>query len=257
MEQFKYRTWAGITALSASFTDFAYKRHCHEEYALGVTLSGIQRFHLDGSLEKSHPHGVTLFNPEQVHDGMAQDKTGLKYLMLYIAPEVFSELAETKNSVRFSAPVVYDTGLEKNIVSLANAILSACDDSLCSELLVAVGTHFSRIASEAARKKDDMLINKVKEMIYFNLGDVLRLDDICQELEISKFKLIRLFKASTGLSPYQYFLSCKLSRAKRLLEKNRDIYSAVSDCGFVDLAHLNRHFKSIFGTTAYEYLNLT
>ena len=30
--------------------------------------------------------------------------------------------------------------------------------------------------------------------------------------------------------------------------------TAVADCGFVDLTHLNRHFKRVFGVTAYEYM---
>nr|WP_275299053.1 helix-turn-helix transcriptional regulator [Clostridium sp. YIM B02500] len=92
-------------------------------------------------------------------------------------------------------------------------------------------------------------------MIYYNLENVLRLDDICRELNMSKFQFIRLFKANTGISPYQYFLNCKVEMAKKLIEKNRDVYSAVAECGFVDLTHLNKHFKSIYGITAFEYLS--
>lgn len=253
-EQFIYKKWAGINALSASFTDFAYKKHCHEEYAFGVTLFGVQKFNIDGSLELSYPHGVMLFNPEQVHDGMAHDKTGLKYMMLYIEPEVFLELLESKQVVRFSSPVIYNFRLEQSIRKLANAVIHAADQSLCDELLVAFANTFSNVELNMAYKKDDALIKRAKDMIHCNLEAMLRLDDMCKELSISKFKFIRVFKASTGLSPYQYYLNCKIALAKRLIEKNRDIYSAVTDCGFVDLTHLNRHFKSIYGTTAFEYL---
>ncbi len=256
-ELFIYKKRAGITALSASFTDFAYKKHCHEEYAFGVTLSGVQQYYLDGSMEVSYPHGVMVFNPEQVHDGMAQDKTGLRYVMLYINPELFLELLGEKEPVRFSSPVIYNCRLEQSIVSLAEAVLGAAGESLCSELLVRFADNFSRMEFNTAHKKDDALTQKAKEMIYYSLDDVLRLDDICKELSISKFKFIRIFKANTGLSPYQYFLNCKVSLAKRLIEKDRDVYKAVSDCGFVDITHLNRHFKSVFGTTAYEYLHST
>jgi AraC-like DNA-binding protein len=256
-EKFIYKKRAEITVLSASFTDFTYKRHCHEEYAFGVTLRGVQQYYLDGGLKSSYPHGVMLFNPEQVHDGKAQDKTGLKYVMLYVEPKLFLELLEKKENIRFSSPVIYDYKLEQSIVSLSNAILNASDESLCSELLLSLANNFAEVDLNTAYKKDDMLTKKAKEMIYYSLEDVLRLNDICKELNISKFKFIRLFKANTGLSPYQYFLNCKISLAKRLIEKNRDVYSAVSDCGFVDLTHLNRHFKSIYGTTAFEYLKLT
>ena len=45
------------------------------------------------------------------------------------------------------------------------------------------------------------------------------------------------------------------SSAKALIEEHRDIYTAVAECGFVDLAHLNKHFKSVYGTTALEYIS--
>ncbi|WP_318781020.1 helix-turn-helix domain-containing protein [Paenibacillus sp. OAS669] len=78
---------------------------------------------------------------------------------------------------------------------------------------------------------------------------------MCTELTLSKFQFIRLFKAHTGISPYQYFLNCKVERAKQLIEQNKDIYLAVAACGFFDLTHLNKHFKSVYGTTALEYIS--
>jgi AraC-like DNA-binding protein len=256
-EKFIYKKRAEITVLSASFTDFTYKRHCHEEYAFGVTLRGVQQYYLNRSLMSSYPHGVMLFNPEQAHDGRSQDKTGIEYVMLYIEPGLLLEILEKKDRIRFALPVVYDYRLEQSIVSLSNAILRGSDEALCSELLLSLVNRFSEVDLNTPHKKEDVLTKKAKEMIYYSLENVLRLDDICKELNISKFKFIRVFKANTGLSPYQYFLNCKVSLAKRLIEKNRDVYAAVSDCGFVDLTHLNRHFKSIYGTTAFEYLNLT
>ena len=64
-----------------------------------------------------------------------------------------------------------------------------------------------------------------------------------------------MFKSHTGITPYQYFLKCKIERAKQIIVKNKDVYSAVTQCGFVDLTHLNKHFKCIYGTTAYEYMS--
>lgn len=256
MEQFLYKKWDEVLALSASFTDFTYRKHCHEEYAFGVTLSGVQKYHLDGSLERSHPHGVMLFNPEQIHDGMAQDKNGLQYVMLYLKPGFLMKLLETKEMPRFSSPVIYNYKIEESILNLAKAIFAAYDEAVCSELLSALVDNFSRLDLIKADKKESRLTQKAKEIIYCNANTVLRLDEICQEFDISKYKFIRIFKASTGLSPYQYFLNCKLSQAKELIEKSRDVYVAVADCGFVDLTHLNRHFKRIYGTTAFEYLNL-
>ncbi len=255
MDTFLYKKAAGITALSASMTEFKYKKHAHQEYAIGVTMRGIQHYHIDGSLQLSHQNGVMLFNPEQVHDGMAHDKSGLDYVMLYIDPPLLLEGTGQKDIVRFSNPIVYDHRLGQRVLSLSRAILNEKDEALCSELFLSLADSLVPTHLSSDDRRDSTIIRKAKDMIHANLEHVLKLDEMCAELGISKFQFIRLFKAHTGISPYQYFLNCKVERAKQLIEKNRDIYLAVAACGFFDLAHLNRHFKSVYGTTAFEYIS--
>ncbi|MPN58250.1 HTH-type transcriptional activator RhaR [bioreactor metagenome] len=124
---------------------------------------------------------------------------------------------------------------------------------MCSELLLSLADNFTPTDIFTAYKRDNRIVNKTKEMIYSKLQEVMSLDEICKEFSLSKFQFIRLFKSYTGISPYQYFIFCKVNRVKHLLEKNKDIYSAVAECGFVDLSHLNKHFKRIYGITAFEY----
>ncbi|MCR6545994.1 AraC family transcriptional regulator [Dehalobacterium formicoaceticum] len=255
MDKFIYKKSAGITALSASISDFVYKKHSHQDYAIGVTLRGIQQYNLDGSLQLSYQNGVMLFNPEQAHDGMARDETGLDYVMLYIEPQLLAEVLEKRDAVRFETPVVYDYRLEQRVLSLSDAILSEKDEALCSELFLSLTDSLIQNNLSTDCKKDNFLIRKAKDMIHSNLENVLKLGEISKEFNLSKFQLIRLFKAHTGISPYQYYLNCKVELAKQLIEINRDVYSAVAECGFVDLSHLNKHFKSIYGITAFEYIS--
>jgi AraC-like DNA-binding protein len=255
VDKFLYKKSAGITALSASITDFKYKKHSHQEYAIGVTLRGIQHYNLDGSLQLSYQNGVMLFNPEQAHDGMAHDEEGLDYVMLYIEPQLLLEVIEKKDLVRFSNPIVYNYGLEQRVLRLSHAILNEKDEDLCSELLISLTDSLIQTNLSTDSKKDNALIRKAQDMLHTNLENVIKLDEICTELNLSKFQFIRLFKAHTGISPYQYFLNRKIERAKQIIEKNRDIYLAVAECGFVDLTHLNKHFKSVYGTTAFEYMS--
>lgn len=253
MDKFVYKKSAGITALSASMTDFKYKKHSHQEYAIGVTLRGIQQYTLEGSRQLSHQNGVMLFNPEQAHDGMAHDKRGLDYVMLYIDPQLLLEVSERKEIMRFSTPIVYNPQLEQKVLNLYSAVFDEENEALCSELLISLTDTLFQSSPSAADRKDDYLMMKAKGILQDNLKEVLKLEDLCKELNLSKFQLIRLFKAHTGISPYQYFLNSKIERAKHLIEQHGDIYAAVAECGFVDLTHLNKHFKSVYGTTAFEY----
>lgn len=255
MEQFIYKKSADITVLSASMTEFKYKKHAHEEYAIGVTLRGIQHYTLDGTLQLSHQNGIMFFNPEQAHDGMAHDHAGLDYVMLYIKPQLLLEVMGQKDIVRFSHPIMYNPVLQEHILNLTHAVLKGEEDAICSELLISFTDQLKEINLSNDCKKDHTLIKKAKEMIHANLEQVLKLEEICTTLHLSKFQFIRLFKTHTGISPYQYFLNSKIEYAKQLIEQNQDIYAAVAICGFVDLTHLNKHFKRVYGITAFEYMS--
>lgn len=138
MNHFLYKKSAGVTALFASMTDFTYKKHAHQEYAIGVTLRGIQEYSLEGHSQLSYPNGVMLFSPEQAHDGMAHDRTNLDYVMLYVNPELFMEAIEKKEILRFAKPIVYDAWLKRRILELANAIRSEGNEAYCNELFLSL-----------------------------------------------------------------------------------------------------------------------
>ncbi len=254
MQSFTYKKAIGITALQASFTDFKYKKHAHQEYAFGVTLKGIQHYCLDGQLQLSYQNGVMLFNPEQVHDGMAHDYEGLDYVMLYIEPQLFLEAIQQKDVVCFKEPVIYNHLVKNNILALSKAILTQQNPALCSELFLHLADSLVEQDVSSALKKDSQLIQKAKEIMHAHSSHVFKMEDVCQEIDLTPFQFIRLFKKHNGITPYQYFLNYKVERAKNIIEQTGDIYTAVEQCGFVDLTHLNKQFKSIFGTTAYEYL---
>lgn len=256
MDKFIYKNKLGITALRASMNKFSYKKHAHEEYTIGVTLRGTQKYTLDGVSQISHENGVMLFNPEQVHDGNAGDyKEGLDYVILYIKPELFLEGLEKKDILRFSSPVIYNEKIKHDIINLGSAILNQENETLCNELYLNFVDNFSKKDFLKTYKNENSFIKKAKEMIYYELDNVLDIEQMSKEFNISKFQFIRMFKSNTGLTPYQYFLNVKLIHVKNYLDKTRDLYATVVEFGFSDLSHLNKHFKKVYGVTAYEYLN--
>ncbi|MGB3751100.1 MAG: helix-turn-helix domain-containing protein [Arcobacteraceae bacterium] len=70
-------------------------------------------------------------------------------------------------------------------------------------------------------------------MIYYELDNVLDIEQMSKEFNISKFQFIRMFKSNTGMSPYQYFLNTKLIHAKRYLDTTKDLYGCIVEFGFM------------------------
>jgi len=255
MEKFIYKNRTDISVLRAKMKKFSYKKHAHEEYALGVTLNGIQKYSLDGISLTSQKNTVMLFNPEQLHDGHAgKSEENLDYVMLYIKPTLFLDALNKRELIKFSSSLVCNEKLQQDIINLSSAIFFEKDESLCNELLLNVADNFTSKDFVLDYKKENHLVKKAKEMMYYELDYVLNLDEMSKNLHLSKFQFIRIFKSNTGITPYQFFLNCKIIHAKKHLEVHKDLYATVVQFAFTDLSHLNRHFKRIYGLTAYEYL---
>ncbi|MEW6497069.1 MAG: AraC family transcriptional regulator, partial [Cyanobacteriota bacterium] len=97
-------------------------------------------------------------------------------------------------------------------------------------------------------------LRQVIEYINDNLEQDLSLRAIAQTVQMSPYHFARRFKLSTGLTPHQYVLHCRLERAKRLLA---DTELAITDiayrAGFSSPSHLTRVFRQHIATTPKAY----
>jgi AraC family transcriptional regulator len=86
------------------------------------------------------------------------------------------------------------------------------------------------------------------EYIQDQLDRELTVSGIAQTVCLSPYHFTRLFKESTGQSPYQYVVEARVRKAKELLTTGKFTISEVAyHVGFVDQSHLTRHFKRVFG----------
>jgi AraC family transcriptional regulator len=86
------------------------------------------------------------------------------------------------------------------------------------------------------------------EYIQDQLDTELTVSGIAQAVRLSPYHFTRLFKESTGQSPYQYVVEARVRKAKELLTTGNFTISEVAyHVGFVDQSHLTRHFKRVFG----------
>ena len=78
----------GVSCLEARFVDFAYGMHSHEDFAVGVTLAGVQSFRCRGRGQDSTAGRIMTFNPDEAHDGRAGGEEGVYYRMIYLPAEL-------------------------------------------------------------------------------------------------------------------------------------------------------------------------
>ncbi len=129
---------------------------------------------------------------------------------------------------------------ESLTVALIVALLSASSNRTARRLMGGLAPGQLRVAKEYLEQDS-------KDV---SLGELARLTGL------SRSRLARGFKASTGLAPYTWALQFRIRRAKELLRKrDQPIAMIALELGFADQSHFTKAFRRLAGVTPGEWRN--
>ena len=95
---------------------------------------------------------------------------------------------------------------------------------------------------------------RVQELVESRLEADLTLRELASAVGYSRSHFLRMFHATTGMTPHRYVLNRRIERARRLLgETNMSIAQVAYGCGFSSQAHLTLAFRKVCGLTPGEY----
>lgn len=80
------------------------------------------------------------------------------------------------------------------------------------------------------------------------------LEEVARVANLSPYHFIRVFKAQTGKTPYEYLLDVKIEKALEMLRiKNCTVTDVCFACGFNNLSHFTTLFKRKMGILPSDY----
>ncbi len=95
----------------------------------------------------------------------------------------------------------------------------------------------------------DQRVRKAVLMMERSLSSPLSTEFIAHQVHVSSRQLERLFKTELSMSPAQFALQLRLSRAHELLKQSRNPIADIAiQCGFVNQSHFSRSFKDSYGS---------
>ena len=107
----------------------------------------------------------------------------------------------------------------------------------------------------AANPEQISLSNAIKYIENNFRSNITNLD-LAKECMISEEYFRKLFKKKYGISPKQYIVNMRISKAKQMLIEGIYKVNAIGEkCGFLNPYHFSRFFKQKVGVTPLEYMN--
>lgn len=105
------------------------------------------------------------------------------------------------------------------------------------------------------RTLSDQQLSRVIEYMNTYYERDISLEQLAAVAGLSQTHLVRMFKQTTGMSPYQYFIRLRIEKVKVLIASREYTLGEIAlILGFTDQSHMNRQFKRITGLTPKEYM---
>lgn len=252
----------GCERIEAFFSGQAYQPHRHDTYAIGRTISGVQRFHYRGQVSAGTPGTAIVLHPDELHDGQAGTEDGFHYRMIYLDPALVQQALGGCRALPFIREGVTDhPGLLKAIDGMVAHMSEPMEalqyDDAVYDLAHALQAAEGGLGTRSVALSDYRAADTAREYIRYSGGMPVSLERLEQVTGQDKWKLSRDFRAVFGTSPYRYLVLRRLDRAKAAIIAGRSLVQAALDAGFADQAHFTRHFRSAFGITPARWRRLS
>ena len=157
------------------------------------------------------------------------------------APDQFAELLGRIERELRQRPA----GYEQAARSYFRVFLIEC----CREAM-----HGGVILSTPEQPEFPSWLERIRQELDTHFDKPVNLDDLAQDVRVSKGHLCRLFKAYSGKTVFEYLIDKRIGSAMmRLRSGNEKILAIALNCGFNDIAYFNRTFKRLAGATPRQY----
>ncbi len=257
---YKLNIFDNMELLSATYVNQKFPIHSHDTYCIGILEEGSQILSFSNNNFIVPSNSVILINPNEAHANYAMDENGWKYKMMYVNSDVLKYVSSFYGkskyaNIRFEQYILQDDftfGLIKSFFNLYKRNpLRDLEQELGRILTRLICDHATDIEEQEQMCQNS--INDLKHLLNEKFATKINLDDISSTLGISKFKVIRAFKKSTGMTPFSYVIQKRVEMAKKLISQNMKLSQVALESGFYDQSHFSKYFKSYVGVTPISY----
>lgn len=121
-------------------------------------------------------------------------------------------------------------------------------DTLMMQLLIYINRIcVSAAADTTAERQTDGKIARVLSYINENLTGELSVEKLAEQVYLSRYHFMRLFKEQTGSTVHSYIRQKRLLHAARLIREGMGASRAAAESGFGDYSAFHRAFRESFG----------
>ncbi len=244
-----------INLIDAHYQNFAFKRHYHLDYHLGLITQGQQQYFYQGEKHIAGAGQLVIMPPDEIHDGQAKEQSGYRVKVFSITPDWLSQQAEDvsgKSHYCFPQNNIADQPLFHQLTQLHqqldNPLVSQlAQDSLPIESFSYLLTHYGQVREAPITALGSKDLSQLRDYVMAHLDQKIGLEDLASLCGLSPSQMLRQFKKATAMTPYAWLARLRLEHAMALLKAGFSSTEVAYHVGFYDQAHFANAFKQTYG----------
>ncbi|MDQ9035428.1 AraC family transcriptional regulator [Acinetobacter seifertii] len=242
-----------------------YKSHSHPTFSIGAVDEGNSIFQSSFGTAQEISAGSLVIVPAHIeHSCNPKPNEAWSYQMLHLdimwLSQLYSEFQQQGFDLHLPQhkPLIirdetfYKAFTEMNDVLFdEQKLILEKEQSLLDCLMGLLLPHFilEEIQKPQYLYKDFLdLVEAVTSSESF-----ISLEELAQQVGLSRYAIIRLFKANVGLTPHAFQINLKINQARELLKQGISLVELALNLGFSDQSHFHKAFKAHTGVTPRQF----
>lgn len=241
------------------------KKHEHPFCEILFVLSGNGETVIDDKTYQIKRGDIIVYNPHTVHEEYSSGDAEFELAFFGITNFQISGLPADHLIDKDSSPILHTKkDFDKYSFYFRSLADEVYEDRQYSELmakywarLILIG--ILRLANiSEAKFISNAIFTKIHQYLSKNFATIESMEQVCEDLDISKYYLSHVFKKYMGTPPMQYVTAKRMSHAKKLLQETDLSATEIGErCGYKDSVLFFKAFKKSTGITPVQYRKQT
>ena len=246
-----------ISLIQAQYQEFAFQRHYHLDFHIGLITQGQQKFVYKGTSYHAGAGQVVMMPPDELHDGHSKLESGYQVSVFSVSPQWFGDLADhSKNGhvLSFSELILSDQATFLQLRNFHGLLINPNISQLAQDCLPFEGfstivDRYAQFGSKTQVKLGTQSVNTLKDYLMANLDQPVRLEQLSELCDLTTTQFQRHFKNKMGITPYAWLSRLRMEQGMRLIKSGIGGTEVAHQVGFYDQAHFSKAFKTAFGVS--------
>ena len=272
--------------IHASHLTYGYLEHCglqhcivvyfkpepHPPNKVGNLVEAERVSFADITIIPAHTNQMTRWTrlpfPREMSVWSSMESEVSEAIILSIEPDLLNRIAKDKieaSSIELQSAIAQSDILIKSIaLNIKVELESQTSDrvyveSLFQALLMHLIKNYCTKEYSPTQVTAGLPPYRLKQAIDYidrHLDTNIKIKDVAKSIGISQYYFCRLFRQSTGITPYRYVIQQRILKAKALIGENQlSLLDIAIECGFSSQSQMTNHFRKLVGTTPKIYRN--